>query len=34
MSFGLSTLINVREVVSDFGKKNCVSTGARKPGNT
>ena len=25
---------HVRKVVSGFGKKCCVSTGARKPGNT
>ena len=25
---------HVRKVVSDFGKKSCVSTGVRKPGNT
>ena len=24
----------VRKVVSGFGKKSCVSTGVRKPGNT
>ena len=25
---------HVRKVVGGFGKKNCVSTGVRKPGNT
>ena len=25
---------HVRKVVSGFGKKSCVSTGVRKPGNT
>ena len=25
---------HVRKVVGDFGKKSCVSTGVRKPGNT
>ena len=24
----------MRKVVDDFGKKSCVSTGVRKPGNT
>ena len=33
--FGLSPLQkHVREVVGGFGKKSCVSTGVRKPGNT
>ena len=32
--FRLSTLIQVRNVASGFGKKSCASTGVRKPGST
>ena len=35
MYFRLSPLQkHVRKVVGGFGKKSCVSTGVRKPGNT
>ena len=35
MYFHLSPLQkHVRKVVGGFGKKSCVSTGVRKPGNT